>query len=396
MVEALLTLIGLLKVNVGPRPHPGRKRIAFQAYSVHLAQFFIPVITKLRQEAPEFDLHFIVLPHPHFSWGSLQALRAFAREDLQVPDSHIHYFWDALWHKYDLIICTDVYAKFPFWHAQKVFLNHGPGLARRLLCRHPLRKTLLDFDLVLLAGEEDLDLLRRFCPRKFVEQKVRAAGFPYLDSLLTCVGQRDTYLRRLGLEPNKATVLFAPSWRGLQALDAREPSFLEALLSNLSALDANVLIKPHACSFNKAMAPGADWDKLLHRYMGGNIRLDDNVDDVPALQYADVLISDISSRSYNFMLLDKPVILLVLEGLFPDPLDRERIAHMQQAAFTACSATEVQALVVNLLRYQPGDRSNRLQVAQRCFANPGRASDAIVRHLLWQISGSKLSRAQGT
>ena len=179
MVEALLTLIGLLKVNAGTRPHPERKRIAFQAYSVHLAQFFIPVITKLRQEAPEFDLHFIVLPHPHFSWGSLQALRAFAREDLQVPDSHIHYFWDALWHKYDLIICTDVYAKFPVWHAQKVFLNHGPGLARRLLRRHPLRKTLLDFDLVLLAGEEDLDLLRRFCPRKFVEQKVRAAGFPY-------------------------------------------------------------------------------------------------------------------------------------------------------------------------------------------------------------------------
>jgi hypothetical protein len=94
-VEALLNLMGLL---AGPRPHSERKRIAFQAYSIHLAQFFIPVITKLRQQASEFDLHFIALPHPHFSWGSLQALRAFARENLQIPDSHIHYFWETVWH----------------------------------------------------------------------------------------------------------------------------------------------------------------------------------------------------------------------------------------------------------------------------------------------------------
>jgi hypothetical protein len=385
----------LLNVDLSRRAHPERKRIAFQAYSVHLAQFFVPVISKLREEAPEFDLHFIVLPHPQFSWSSLQALRAYVRDHLQIPDSNIHYFWKSLWHKYDLIVCTDVYAKFPLRYAPKVFLNHGPGIARRLVQRHPLRKTVFDFDLVLLAGEEDLDLMRRICPGKFVDQKVRAAGFPYSDRLRTCSGQRDAYLRRLGLEPNRATVLLAPSWRGLQALHAREPGFLAALLSNVSALNANVLVKPHACSFNKAMTQGVDWDRLLRGSIGGNIRLDDNVDDVPALQYADVLISDISSRSYNFMLLDKPVILLVPEGLFADPLDRKRIAHMQQAAFTSCTVNEVQARLIDVLRRQPSQRSNRLQLAQRCFANPGCASGAVVGHLLSQISRSQPARGYG-
>src|SRR5262245_10157571 len=195
--EAALNGFGLCRVGAALQKGTDRKRIAFQAYSVHLAQFFVPIVSKLQEAAPALDIHFIVLPHPHFAADSTEALHTFVRKDLQIPESHIHHFWESLWHKYDLIVCTDVYAKFPLRRAPRVFLNHGPGIARRLIERSLFRKTLYDFDLVLLSGEEDRDLLQRLCGAQFVADKFKPVGFPYLDRLSAGATTRGAYLQRL-------------------------------------------------------------------------------------------------------------------------------------------------------------------------------------------------------
>lgn len=384
--EAALNGFGLCRVGAALQKRTERKQIAFQAYSVHLAQFFAPIISKLRAEAPALDVHFIVLPHPHFTGDSTKALHTFARKDLQIPEGHIHYFWETLWHRYDLIVCTDVYAKFPLRRSPRVFLNHGPGIGRRLLERSPFRKTLYDFDLVLLSGEEDRDLLQRLCAAEFVANKVKPVGFPYLDRLSASAATRGGYLHALGLDPDKPVVLLAPSWRGLQEIHDCKPGYFESLIETLRDLDFNLLIKLHACSFNKVMTQGVDWYERLRCYIGGHVGLDREVDDIPALQHADVLISDISSRAYNFMLLDKPVILLVPDGLFSDAFDRERIALMQQAAFTARSVADVQAFFTNESPGYSNGAGNRGQVARRCFANHGCATEAVVSLVLQEVN----------
>lgn len=385
LLETVLSLIGLLHISAALRQHPRRKRIVFQAYSAHLAQFFTPIIAKLQQEEPELDIHFIVLPHPHFSFSSLRALCTFARDRLKVPSRNVRFFWQVLWQKYDLLVCTDVYARFPLRHTKKVLLKHGVGVTSRMLTRHPLRKTIFDFDLVLVSGEADCDLLRRFCAVGFALEKVIAVGLPYLDRLQTCPETRDAYLRRMSLEPYKSVVLVAPSWRGLQVIQALEPDYFDDLITVLRELDLQVIIKMHACSFNEAMVQGEDWAAKLRRYAQPGVGIDYDVDDVPALLHADILITDISSRAFNFMLLDKPVITVFPDDLFVDQFDRERIQLMRRGSFHARSPTEVKSVIAHRLSRGDPLHPERRRLLQRCFANPGRATEVVVEHLLRHI-----------
>jgi hypothetical protein len=385
LLGALLTLLGLLNVRAAIRRSPQRKRIAFQAYSVHLAQFLVPVINELRERIPEIEIDFLILPHPHFSFSSLRKLRKFGCESLKIPERNVQFFWQALWQKYDLLVCTDVYARFPLRRTKRVLLKHGAGVASRLFKWHPWRKTIFDFDMVLVSGEADLDLLRRFCPREFIDEKVIAAGLPYLDRLYRHVGGRDDYLRRLGLDVHKQVVLVAPSWRGLEAMQARHPGYFYTLIAVLEKLDKQILIKMHACSFNKFMVLKNDWAHRVRGFDNGQIGIDYDVDDIPALLHANVLVTDISSRAFNFMLLGKPVIVVCPDDVFVEQLDRERIELMRQGTYLARSPTELEAILVHCLPRDDVMSSAREQVARYCFANPGHATEVVVNYLLRQV-----------
>jgi hypothetical protein len=381
--EALVNFLGMLNVRpVLRRPHPERKRIAFQAYSVHLAQCFAPIVAKLQQEAPDIDIDFIILPHPHFTFRSLWELRKFSRDVLNVPEKNIRFFWQVLWEKYDLLVCTDVYARFPLRSRKKVLLKHGAGVASRILKRHPFRKTIFDFDLVLVNGDADYEILLRFCASKFIADSVVVAGFPYLDRLHTCPETRAAYLQRVGLASNKKIALLAPSWRGLKAIQVRQPDYLDAIIAVLRQLDWQVIIKLHACSFNKAMAQGEDWVRRLCCYPRQNVCIDDNIDDVPALLYADLLVTDISSRAFDFMLLDKPAIAVFPDGVFTDRLDFERIKLMRQGVFFAGSPAEIEAIITQTVNGHGRLPGECQRLARHFFANPGRATEVVVTHLL--------------
>jgi hypothetical protein len=382
LLGALLNLLGLLNVRLTSPRTPQKKRIAFQTYSVHLAQCFIPIISRLQENVPEFEIDFLILPHPHFSFRSLWALRSFARENLKIPGRNVQFFWQVLWQKYDLLVCTDVYARFPLRRTKRVLLKHGAGVASRILQWHPWRKTIFDFDLVLVNGEADLDLLRRFCPRDFIDKKVIAAGLPYLDRLTTQAGSRDDYLRRLGLEVHKQVLLVAPSWRGLEAIEARQPGYFDTLIAALEKLDVQILIKMHACTFNKVMVQGEDWAQRVRSYARGRMAIDYEIDDIPALQHANILITDISSRAFNFMLLDKPVVVICPDDVFVEQLDRERIEVMRQGAYLARSIDEVKAILAHCLPGHDEMSLARERLARYCFANPGRATEVVVSHLL--------------
>ena len=387
VLQALLYLGGILRPRLQSRRAPRRKRLAFQAYSAHLAQGFAPVIAKLQQEAPDLELHFLILPHPHFSFRSLWALRDFARDALHVPGPNVRFFWQVLWQRYDLLVCTDVYASFPLRRTRRVLLNHGAGVASRFLEPHPLRKTVFDFDLVLVSGEADLELLRRVCPEEFVAEKVVATGQPYLDRLYARGDSRAAYLRGLGLDDREPVVLVAPSWRGAQAIDERQPRSFDALIAALGRLDVQTIIKMHACSFNKAMVRGEDWEARVRAHAQDRVRVDNDIDDISALRHADLLITDISSRAFNFMLLDKPVVAFCPDEVFVDPLDRERIELIRRGAYLARSVAEVEAVLEPALRGRALADPERAQVGRYCFANPGGATDAVVAQLLRHIRG---------
>lgn len=394
LVDLLLSFIGLFNVPAMFRRRPARKTIAFQAYAPHLAQCFASIIERLQHEYPDIEIHFIILFHPQLPLRSATILRDFVHHRLGIAQSNIHSYWQTLFSRYDIVVCTDVYAKFPLRRSNRILLKHGAGVADRILKPSFLRRTIFDFDLVLVSGDADYEVLRRRCPESFIRNKVFAAGLPYLDRLQTCEESRHAYLRRLGLSPDKRIALVAPSWRGLETIQDSDPNYLHEIVKVLRDLDWQVIMKLHACSFNPAMVGGRDWKTAINDYVRNGIRYDPDIDDIPALLHSDLLITDISSRAFNFLLLDKPVIAVLPENMFTDGLDRERVKLMVQAVFAARSPAEVKTIVRDgIPMYDPNLSEGRFLVS-RIFANPGRATGVVVGHLLNAINGGP-KRDQG-
>jgi CDP-glycerol glycerophosphotransferase (TagB/SpsB family) len=351
------------------------KRVAFQAYSTHLAQFYRTIIDELRG-AGDVELEFVILPHPHLPLSSSRDLRGFARQQLGFGDDQIRPFARTLWRRYDALICADVYARFPLRRSGRtILLRHGPGVNRRHLERRLFRKTVFDFDVCLVPGEHDREILSA-ASKRHRATRIVAAGQPHLDRLGAVEVTRSRYLADLGLDAELPTVLFAPRWSALGAQPDGGVGYWDEVVETLLAFDANIVVKMHHCSYYPSMAGGIDWGAKLDAVVAPRLAVDHDVDDGPALEHADVLITDTSSRAFNFMLLEKPVVLW-------DPPARgarresQREDLLRRGSLVAGSLAEASALVGAALA---GSRSaaEAPAVAAECFSNVGGATAAVV------------------
>ena len=122
-----------------------------------------------------------------------------------------------------------------------------------------------------------------------------------------------------------------------------------------------------------------DWQRRLEDIgkHGSNIQMDDDFDDIPALKYADILITDISSRAFNFMLLDKPVILYFPIEVGIDNWDRARLDLMQQGCYVSKTPSDIREALdkINSLEIMG---QKRYQVSRQCFTNYGKATKEVI------------------
>ena len=249
VVEISLNIAGIFRLSPLFTSRKSRKkRIAFQAYSSHLAQLYQTIIEELQQESDQFEIHFIILPHPHFSFDSTRKMRAFVRTRLAIPDKNIHYFWETLWHKYDLQLFTDVYAKFPIRSCKKILLMHGPVITPRWIKRHIFRKTVANFDMVMVNGEFDYKMIQQNATGGAIDAKLYNIGFPFLDRLQKLPENKKAYLGNMFPTNNRMTVLFAPSWSGLTLLPNNGINYVRDTVSLLQSMNVNTVLKLHALS----------------------------------------------------------------------------------------------------------------------------------------------------
>jgi hypothetical protein len=378
ILEVGLCLVGLLRLRPLLTPATPKKRIALQVYAVHLAQFYRPIVEALTRDQENCELVFMLLPHPHFSRAEQRQLRNFVQTTLGVPGTQVKPYWGCLWERFDVLVCLDVYARFPYRKTRKILLMHGPGLTRRNVDRQFFRKTVCDFDMVLVSGEADHLLLDGFVKQRKAPVHVSAVGFPFLDDLQRLPGSREAYLDHLGLDTERRTILVAPSWVGLRRTEVHGIDWLAGVISSLRGLDLNILLKLHAGSFNRVMAGNVAWHPKLQQLAascGG--RIDFDIDDRPAMAHTDVLITDISSRAFNFMLLDKPVILYWPFTAPRDAWDEERLEMLQRGAQVAKTPRDIRTILQQPYTAMRADEQRRL-VAERYFTNYGSATQAVV------------------
>jgi CDP-glycerol glycerophosphotransferase (TagB/SpsB family) len=400
MIITLLNVIGMLNV-ITSRRDGGEKRIAFQTFAIHLAQHFQPVITRLLKE--DVELSFIILLNQRFPLKSARELRAYARDVLLIPNKNIKYYWKTIWETYDLIIYNDVHAKFPIrkttnwlmchgaglthrWIVSSIFRKtlfdfdlslmwHGAGVAPKRITGSMLHKTLFDFDLSLMAGSHDLNVVKEFCEKKGRSVELVPIGLPFLDRFIDPGISRERYLMNLSLDTNKKTILFAPHWGVTRTNSQILNRYFDQCIAILKELDYNVILKLHACSLNLSQAKGVDWKKRLQKL--DSIAIDHNFDDIPALAFSDILITDFSSRAFNFMMLNKPVIL-IFQVPFTKLVDVDKARLMQRGSLVADHLDDLKQLIELAIDNPDLLSVDRQRVASECFVNFGRSAEAVV------------------
>lgn len=144
------------------------------------------------------------------------------------------------------------------------------------------------------------------------EIEYHEVGQPLTDRLFTARPGKAEARGSLGLERERFTVLYAPSFEYCSSLSTSGPAIIETLLS----LDINVIIKPHPAfyndtafedGFNSDMPNAVGWrERILSWQEPGRIvfTLDNTLDMAAALFSADVMLTDYSGVAFDGILMD--------------------------------------------------------------------------------------------
>ena len=354
--------------------------IMFQSYSVHHAYYFEAIIQRLRER--DVTIFFQILDHPHFKISERNALRNFVQERLGIPADQIFEYPDNPGIPIDLLVCADVYARFSSNIRRTCIIFHGPTLPLRNFKYRPFRKTLYDFHKVIPNGEYDFRLINKYGGKKMDDFEAVVGGCPFLDLVATPSRSRTSHFQRLGLDPDKKTVLVAPSWSGLTLCKSAGASYIEDIVKVLQPLPLNLIVKPHVCSFNAIMAGGVDWHTILMQLESrGLVRVDREIDDRPSLCHADILITDTSSRAFSFMMLGKPVILYYPVAKPIPEWEKPRQELLERGSMVAETLDDIPKYAEQACRNQY-QNPEALEIAADCLAHVGHSTDFVSDRLV--------------
>src|SRR5690554_660718 len=170
---------------------------------------------------------------------------------------------------------------------KKITIFHGMAKDVLFNPRHRI------FDLLLVMGDYAAE---RFTAMGLHQFKI--VGYPKIDRLFDGSIDKKAFETKLGLDPGKKTILYAPTWGSKSSLP-----YLAEELAGLGE-KYNLLLKLHDKST-------ARWQKIIEKQK--NIYLLKDPDIVPYYLLADMLISDYSSVIFEFSVLDRPIVLFDID-----------------------------------------------------------------------------------
>lgn len=177
--------------------------------------------------------------------------------------------------------------------SRSVQLGHGIGPKPSYYRKSNTRMTVR-----FIEGDLRLKIIQDMYPDDTFVQ----VGYSKLDPLLRWEEPGLDY-RALGLDDSRPSILYAPTFN---------PSSLERFPDNwpLDFKDYNVLIKPHTFTYTRSRYKGQQrklkkWKKYDNTYVADL----DEISLLPFMKHADILVSEASSTLFEFVALDRPVIV---------------------------------------------------------------------------------------
>jgi hypothetical protein len=293
-------------------------------------------------------------------------------EPLGVPAEHILSIEEIQRRDFDLLIGANTKPICPRSAEAKIQIFHGISFRNVAI-----REEVLAWDYFFLAGPY---MRRRFVESKLIaENDPRAlnTGFPKTDRLVNGALNRAEILARHGFDGSRPLVLYAPTGQKHNSLETIGEEAIQRLAG---CGEFDVLIKLHDHPKEEI-----DWCARLAPMEGPRVRLARHADVIPLLFAADLLITDASSVSSEYSLLDRPMVFLDVPKLISKSQQKNANLDLQtwgrRCGVLVENAEEIVPVVQSSLR--DSDRLSRLrhEMAADLFYNPGRATETALQHV---------------
>lgn len=308
----------------------------------------------------------------------------------------------AEWRRFDLYLNADPWAAARLRRcARRINFFHGVAGKYDLDTPAGLPMGLEYYDRVAFINR---DRMTRYLAAGLVTTaQARLVGYPKLDRLAGGGIDGAAVRRSLGLEVGRPTVLYAPTYSTASSLHLAGESIVRAL----GDAGYNVIVKLHDRSLDgdPRYTGGIDWRGRMHALeRPGEIKYVEGPDASPCLAAADVMVTDHSSVGFEFLVLDRPLVVFDAPDL-PSAarINPEKVALLRSAASVVRDVGELLSAIVDARRDPSRLSARRRQIASEMFHDPGRATERAVmlakelleQHTPWSGVESTVTQAAG-
>jgi glycosyltransferase involved in cell wall biosynthesis len=350
------------------RTHRVPRAVMFEAANPMLFNVFRPVYERLAADA---RIALTLVPNGREFTAAEIFAGASGRHRIVSPRR-------AAWMKPDVYINTDLWSM--TWlrrRTRRVHLFHGVAGKYGLDAPTELAALVRTFDRILFPNR---DRLERYVAAGLVETDGPVAaltGYPKADCLVDGSLRREEIAERLHLDAGKRTVVYAPTWSEHSSLSKAGEQIVDALAD----AGLNVIVKLHACSYTPRGSGGVDWRRRLGALAArrSNIFLVAEADASPYLVASDLLVTDHSTVGFEFMVLDRPVVVVHQPALIDRArINRDQVRRLQEAARVVDDVSDLAGAVHDELRYPERLSAARQRVARDLFYECGGATDRVM------------------
>ncbi|MGH9863690.1 MAG: CDP-glycerol glycerophosphotransferase family protein [Candidatus Acidiferrales bacterium] len=338
----------------------GQKRLLFHAALPHHFVFFQPIYERLCEDE-----------RLEWFWSSNflgWRLKKHLFDLFPVKGTKVSSL-GATTRDYDLLL-SPVYLKFDVAPRarQRVQIFHGVAITNCFL-----KPKINDYDCFFMSGPY---MVRRFVEKGILREddpRIEMIGMPKLDRLVDGSLDPAALKAQLELDPALPVVLYAPS--GTHS--SIKSNGLEAI-RRLRDRRVNLLVKLHDKSRDFRRNLG-DWLDRVKQLQGGQVRIIEDFDIVPYLAIADVLISDFSSAANEFLLRDRPIILIETAEKYEINKERwDTEVWGQKIGVLVRTVEELEVALEEALAHPERMSEIRRQAAADIFYKPGTATQRAV------------------
>jgi CDP-glycerol glycerophosphotransferase (TagB/SpsB family) len=290
------------------------------------------------------------------------------------------------------------------WRRFDIYLNADPWAAARLRrCAHRVNffhgvagKYDLDSPAALPLGYQyysrvafiNRDRMQRYLAAGVVtaEQAV-LVGYPKLDCLANRGYDVEALRTSLGLVEKRPIVLYAPTYSPASSLHLAGEQIVHALAD----AGFTVIVKLHDRSLDRdpRYTAGIDWRARFASIVTarpGRVAFVETPDASPLLAAADAMVTDHSSIGFEYLLLDRPLMLYDAPDLTAAArINPDKIELLRSAAALARTPAELVQATMAALADPQRLSARRRRVASEMFHDPGRATEravGLIRSLL--------------